>query len=97
MSENIAKILTSIGRDKLRELLVEWDNYRYKMKNRQKDARHDDFMDEITKSIEIDHGLGKCMENNCQRFATRDYNGCGHFVCDNHFDSLSRYFDEEYR
>lgn len=41
--------------------------------------------------------LGKCMERGCYASATRDYNGHRHFVCEDCFESLNKYFDEEYR
>lgn len=41
--------------------------------------------------------LGICKEKGCTNFATSDYNGKGHYVCKDHLDSLSNYFDEEYR
>jgi hypothetical protein len=46
--KELTVILTKIGRDNLRKILTEWDNYRYKMSNRKKDARHDEFMDSIS-------------------------------------------------
>jgi hypothetical protein len=42
-------------------------------------------------------GLGKCKEKGCERVATKDYNGHGHYVCEQHYESLSNYFDEEYK
>lgn len=42
-----------------------------------------------------DHGI--CKENNCDAKAEVDYNGHGHWVCRKHYESLSNYFDEEYR
>lgn len=42
-----------------------------------------------------DHGI--CMESNCDKPATKDYNGHGHWVCDRHYDKLNDEFDEEYR
>lgn len=43
-----------------------------------------------------DKGLGLCME--CKkRNATKDYNGHKHYVCDPCYNSLSNYFDEEYK
>ena len=42
-------------------------------------------------------GLGVCKEKGCERFATRDYNGHGYYVCEQHYESLSNYFDEEYK
>lgn len=41
--------------------------------------------------------LGTCMEGNCKRPATIDYNGHGHMVCAEHDRSLNNYFDEEYK
>lgn len=38
----------------------------------------------------------KCFEKNCCNNATKDYNGQGYMVCENHFESLNNYFDEEY-
>ena len=40
---------------------------------------------------------GTCKEKNCTRPATIDYNEHEHWVCQEHYDSLSRYFDEEYK
>lgn len=37
-----------------------------------------------------------CMENGCKKLATKDYNGYGHWVCDSCYETLSRFFDEEY-
>lgn len=42
-------------------------------------------------------GLGTCKEKGCERVATKDYNGHGHYVCEQHYESLSNYFDEEYK
>lgn len=44
----LAQFVTDAGRDNLKKLLVEWDNYRYKMNKAKKDARHDEFMDSIS-------------------------------------------------
>ena len=44
-----------------------------------------------------DKGLGMCKEKNCNKFATKDYNGCGHFVCDYHDEKLNNEFDNEYK
>lgn len=41
--------------------------------------------------------LGICVEKGCERPATSDYNGHGHYVCKQCNDSLNRHFDEEYR
>lgn len=46
---------------------------------------------------DVDKGHGKCKEKNCEKWATIDYNGHGHWVCKGHYESLSNYFDEEYR
>ncbi len=48
---------------------------------------------------EIDRGHGKCMANPqvCKRWATKDYNGHGYWVCDIHNEILNDEFDEEYR
>lgn len=40
--------------------------------------------------------LGNCMEKNCNKPAIKDYNGKEHFVCQDHYDSLNRYFESEY-
>ena len=45
-------------------------------------------------SGEVDRGT--CIENNCKRKAVKDYNGHGHWVCEDHYDSLNREFDREY-
>lgn len=50
-----------------------------------------------SKEQDIEMGKGKCLEKNCTRFAVIDYNGCGHWVCRSHYDSLITYFDEEYK
>lgn len=43
-----------------------------------------------------DKGLGLCLE--CKkRNATKDYNGHKHYVCDPCYNSLSNYFEEEYK
>lgn len=42
-------------------------------------------------------GLGMCKEKGCEKVATRDYNGHGYYVCEQHYESLSNYFDEEYK
>ncbi len=39
----------------------------------------------------------KCKEKNCTKNAVIDYNGVLHFVCQDHYDSLTRYFEEEYK
>lgn len=44
---------------------------------------------------EPDYGF--CKEKGCDKKAVIDYNGCGHYVCQSHYDSLSKYFDEEYK
>ena len=44
---------------------------------------------------QINYGI--CKEAGCKRLATKDYNGHGHWVCDEHFESLNNYFDEEYK
>ncbi len=44
----------------------------------------------------VDKTYGMCKEKNCKRFAKQDYNGHGHYVCDEHYESLSRHFDDEY-
>jgi hypothetical protein len=41
------------------------------------------------------HGI--CKEILCKQPATKDYNGHGYWVCDDHNDKLDREFDEEYR
>ena len=38
-----------------------------------------------------------CKERNCENKAVIDYNGHGHFVCEQHYDSLTKYFEEEYK
>jgi hypothetical protein len=48
-------------------------------------------------SKEPEKDLGYCTERYCRELATKDYNGCGHYVCDYHFEKLNDYFDEEYR
>lgn len=48
------------------------------------------------KVADIDKGLGKCMEKNCNRFATTDYNGHKHYVCKYHYEKLTREFEEDY-
>ena len=47
------------------------------------------------KAVKNEHG--KCKEENCKEPAVVDYNGFGHWVCQYHYDKLSKYFDEEYR
>ena len=42
------------------------------------------------------YNMVNCMELNCTKIATVDYNGHGHMVCESHYDSLTRYFEEEY-
>lgn len=49
------------------------------------------------KVADVDKGLGKCMEKNCSKFATTDYNGHKHYVCDYHDKKLNDEFDEEYK
>ncbi|HWY34398.1 MAG TPA: hypothetical protein VNX68_07105 [Nitrosopumilaceae archaeon] len=49
---------------------------------------------EKTGNEKLPHGI--CVENNCKRPAVIDYNEHEHWVCQEHYDSLSRYFDEEY-
>jgi hypothetical protein len=51
-NEDASEIITSIGRSKIQEILVAWDNYRYKMIGTGKDARHDDFMDTLCKNTD---------------------------------------------
>lgn len=46
---------------------------------------------------DIDKGHGICVEHNCKKFATADYNGHGHWVCDYHNEKLNRDFDEDYQ
>lgn len=48
------------------------------------------------KAAALSSDLGKCLEKNCTMAATIDYNGHGHFVCPEHYRSLSHYFDQEY-
>lgn len=38
-----------------------------------------------------------CVEDGCNSKAVKDYNGHGHFVCENCNRCLNNYFDEEYR
>jgi hypothetical protein len=52
INEDVTKIITRIGRAKIQEILVAWDNYRYKLKRTGKDARHDDFMDILYKNTD---------------------------------------------
>lgn len=47
--------------------------------------------------IDKDMGHGKCVEKGCNKFATTDYNGHGHWVCESCDKCLNDYFDEEYR
>lgn len=44
-----------------------------------------------------DLGHGKCKEKGCDRWATKDYNGHGHWNCDTCYDRNERYFEDEYR
>lgn len=48
------------------------------------------------KVADIDKGLGKCVEKNCNKFATTDYNGHKHYVCNYHYEKLTREFEEDY-
>lgn len=48
------------------------------------------------RELESNQSIGKCVEKNCTKNATKDYNGHKHFVCDDCYDSLTRYFEEEY-
>lgn len=41
-------------------------------------------------------GHGICVEKGCKKYAVIDYNGCEHWVCKTHFDSLTNYFESEY-
>lgn len=45
----------------------------------------------------VDKGLGRCKERYCPNYATTDYNGHGHYVCEYHDDKLNREFEEEYK
>ena len=44
-----------------------------------------------------DKGHGICIEKGCNNYATKDYNGHGHWVCGKCYNNLNKYFDEEYR
>lgn len=44
-----------------------------------------------------DRGFGKCQEGKCEEWASKDYNGHGHYVCERHYDKLSEEFDNEYK
>ena len=48
------------------------------------------------KVADEDKGLGKCMEKNCNKLATIDYNGHKHYVCKYHYEKLTREFEEDY-
>jgi len=56
---------------------------------------YDKQQDEI-KYANIDKGLGLCKHKNCNKFATTDYNGHGHFVCKFHDEVLEREFEDEF-
>jgi len=45
----------------------------------------------------IDKGIGMCVEKGCKKFATKDYNGYKHYVCDSCYEHLNNEFDEDYR
>ena|ERR1035437_3380053 len=47
--------------------------------------------------VDIDKGLGICVEKGCKKFATKDYNGHKHYVCDSCYEHLNNEFDEEYK
>ena len=53
--------------------------------------------EEIVKedSVNDDTELGKCLEENCNEPAKKDYNGLEHNVCDYHYKKLCD--NEEYR
>lgn len=57
---------------------------------------HFDYMKLIEQGLSLPI-LGICVEKGCERQATTDYNGHGHYVCKQCNDSLNRHFDEEYR
>lgn len=48
-------------------------------------------------NADVDNGHGLCKEKNCKNYATKDYNGHDHWVCDYHYTKLNDDFDEEYR
>jgi hypothetical protein len=41
-----------------------------------------------------EHGI--CKESNCKKPATKDYNGHNHWVCDYHYETLTKYFEDNY-
>lgn len=51
----------------------------------------------VSSSADVDKGHGLCKEKNCNSYATKDYNGHEHWVCDYHYNRLNNEFDEEYR
>jgi hypothetical protein len=48
-------------------------------------------------STDDDNEHGLCKEKNCENYATKDYNGHDHWVCDYHYNKLNDDFDEDYR
>lgn len=59
---------------------------------------NDNLREEMKKKEEqIKVLFGICVEKNCERPAVIDYNGHKHYVCQAHYDSLTRYFEEEYK
>ena len=48
-------------------------------------------------TIDEDKGHGVCKENGCEKFAVIDYNGHGHWNCQNCYEQNERIFENEYR
>jgi len=52
-------------------------------------------MEKIQNYFNIPPEGKKCEE--CNNFATKDYNGYEYYVCDYHYNKLNDEFDEEYK
>ena len=46
----------------------------------------------VSSCADVDKGHGVCKEKGCDKYATKDYNGHDHWVCDSCYDSLNYSF-----
>jgi hypothetical protein len=96
----IHRVDASYAKDTIEEHKVDKvliNGLRQLLSGKGKDKKQSEERKTPLEEIDQDKGLGICIEKNCKRFAVRDYNGCKHYVCQQHYDSLSNYFDEEYK
>lgn len=56
----------------------------------------DESWNELIEHTKNDTGLGMCKRCT-KKFATKDYNGHEHYVCDNCYDLLEWEFEDEYK